>query len=170
MSRAEKFLIACSGPVLASVLAAQPAPQRDPLQSWNDGPSKQAIVAFVTAAVKRGDPGYIAPADRIAVFDNDGTLWAEQPNYVQAIFAIDRVKAMAPQHPEWKTTQPFKAVLDGDMRALAASGEKAIVELVMATHAGTSTDQFAQVVSEWIRTARHPRFKTPYTDLVYVPK
>src|SRR5262245_15124038 len=158
---------------VAAMVAALPVPiglaQTAPLPSWNDGPSKQAIVKFVAGAIARGGPGYVAPADRIAVFDNDGTLWAEQPNYFQGIFAIDRVKALAPQHPEWKTTQPFKAVLDGDMKALAASGEKGLVELVMATHSGMSTEQFAQVVSDWIRTARHPRFKTPYTDLVYVP-
>jgi len=169
MSRPAKFLIACCVLVLASVLAAQPAPQRDPLQSWYDGRSKQAIVAFVTAAVKRGDPGYIAPANRIATFDNDGTLWAEQPSYFQGMFAIDQVKAMASQHPEWKDTQPFKAILEGDMKALAATGEKGIVEMLMATHAGMTTEEFSQTVADWLRTARHPRFKRPYSDLTYVP-
>jgi len=143
--------------------------QTDPLPSWNDGPSRQAIVKFVSAAVQRGAPGFIATSDRIAVFDNDGTLWAEQPIYFQFAFALDRVKVLAPQHPEWKTTQPFKAVLDGDMKAMAASGEKGVVELMMATHAGLTTEQFAQIVSDWVRTARHPRFKAPYTDLTYAP-
>ena len=116
------------------------------LPSWNDGASKQAIVTFVTDAVARGGTGYIAPADRVAVFDNDGTLWAEQPIYVQLAFVLDGVKALAPQHPEWKTTQPFKAVLEGDMKAITASGEKGLVEMVMATHAGMTTDEFAQIV------------------------
>ncbi len=124
---------------------------------------------FVGGAVQRGGPGFIAPADRIAVFDNDGTLWAEQPIYFQFAFALDRVKALAPRHPEWQTTQPFKAVLDGDMTALAASGEKGMVELVMAAHAGMTTDEFAAIVSDWIRTARHPIRKNSYTDLVYQP-
>jgi hypothetical protein len=148
------------------VTHAQP---RDPLPSWHDGPSKQAIVKFVSAAVQRGNPGFIAPADRLAVFDNDGTLWAEQPAYFQLAFALDRVKALAPRHPEWQTTQPFKAVLDGDMKAMAAGGEKGLVELVMAAHAGMTTDEFAAIVSDWIRTARHPKFKKLYTDLVYQP-
>ncbi|HEY2149560.1 MAG TPA: HAD family hydrolase [Vicinamibacterales bacterium] len=153
--------------LLPAMVVAQ-AP-KDPLPSWNDGPSKQAIVKFVSAAVKRGDPGFIAPDDRIAVFDNDGTLWAEQPMYVQMAFALDRVKVLAPQHPEWKTTQPFRAVLDGDMKALGASGEKGLVELVMATHAGITTDEFATIVADWIRTARHPKYKRPYTELVFQP-
>jgi phosphoglycolate phosphatase-like HAD superfamily hydrolase len=103
------------------------------------------------------------------VFDNDGTLWAEQPIYFQFAFALDRVKALVPQHPEWKTTQPFKAVLDGDMKTVAGSGEKGLVEIMMAAHAGMTTDEFARIVADWIRSARHPRFKTPYTDLVYQP-
>ena len=109
------------------------------------------------------------PAERIAVFDNDGTLWLEQPMYVQLAFAMDRVKALAPTHPEWKTKLPFKAVLDGDMKALAAAGEHGLVELIMATHAGMTTDEFNDVVTSWLSTARHPRFNRPYTDLVYQP-
>jgi len=143
--------------------------QRDPLPSWNDGPARRSILTFVGAAVQRGAPGFIAPDDRIAVFDNDGTLWAEQPMYFQLAFVLDRVKALAPAHPDWKTVEPFKFVLEGDMRALAAAGEKGLVEIAMATHAGVTTDEFAQLVSDWIRTARHPRFNVPYTDMVYQP-
>jgi len=150
-------------------LAASPAKAQDPLPSWNDGPNKQAIADFVGRVTREGSPGFVAPADRIAVFDNDGTLWSEQPIYFQFAFALDRVKALAPQHAEWKTTQPFKAVLDGDLAALAASGEKGLAELVMATHTGMTTDEFAKLVSDWLATARHPRFKRPYTDLVYQP-
>ena len=150
-------------------LAASPAKAQDPLPSWNDGPNKQAIADFVGLVTREGSPDFVAPADRIAVFDNDGTLWSEQPIYFQFAFALDRVKALAPQHPEWKTTQPFKAVLDGDLEALAASGEKGLGELVMATHTGMTTDAFAKSVSDWVATSRHPRFKRPYTDLVYQP-
>jgi len=150
-------------------LAASPAKAQDPLPSWNDGPNKQAIADFVGRVTREGSPDFVAPADRIAVFDNDGTLWSEQPIYFQFAFALDRVKALAPQHPEWKTTQPFKAVLDGDLEALAASGEKGLGELVMATHTGMTTDAFAKSVSDWVATSRHPRFKRPYTDLVYQP-
>ena len=141
----------------------------DPLPSWQDGPAKQTIVSFVERVTDASGSDFVAPHDRVAVFDNDGTLWSEHPAYVQLIFAIDRVKALAPEHPEWKTKQPFKAVLDGDMKALAASGERGIIELVMATHAGMTTQQFEQIVKDWIAAARHPRLKRPYTDLVYQP-
>jgi phosphoglycolate phosphatase-like HAD superfamily hydrolase len=145
-----------------------PTPQ-DALPSWNAGPRKQAIIDFVTRVTRQGSPDFVAPAERIAVFDNDGTLWSEQPIYFQFAFALDRVKTLAPQHPDWKTTQPFKAVLDGDMKALAASGEKGLVELLVATHTGITTDEFAKAVTDWLATARHPRFKRPYTDLIYLP-
>jgi phosphoglycolate phosphatase-like HAD superfamily hydrolase len=161
--------VAVGLPLLVATMVAQPAVRRDALPSWNDGPSKQAIVKFVTDAVARGGPGYIAPADRIAVFDNDGTLWAEQPIYFQFAFSLDRVKVMAPQHPEWKTTQPFQAVLEGDMRALGESGTRGLAEIVVATTTGLSTDEYARLVSDWLRTARHPRFKVAYTDLVFQP-
>ena len=141
----------------------------DPLPSWNDGTSKQAIVAFVAAVTEKGGTDYVPPAERIAVFDNDGTLWSEQPAYFQLLFAIDRIKALAPQHPEWKTQQPFKAVLENDIKALAASGEKGLIELVMASHAGITTDAFEQIVADWLATARHTRFKRPYTELVFQP-
>ena len=123
----------------------------DPLPSWNDGDAKKAILSFVTAVTREGSPDFVPPAERIATFDNDGTLWVEQPMYVQLAFAIDRVKALAPLHPEWKDKEPFKAVLEGDLKALAASGEKGLVELVMETHAGMTTEQFTQIVKDWLR-------------------
>jgi phosphoglycolate phosphatase-like HAD superfamily hydrolase len=143
--------------------------QSDPLPSWNDGAAKARIVGFVQAVTAQGGKDYVPPADRIAVFDNDGCLWSEQPAYFQLLFAIDRVKALAPKHPEWKTKQPFKAVLEGDMKALAAAGEKGLLELVMATHAGITAEEFAQIVKDWLATARHPKLKRPYTELVYQP-
>ncbi|MGD8658056.1 MAG: HAD family hydrolase, partial [Desulfobacterales bacterium] len=112
---------------------------------------------------------FVPSAERIAVFDNDGTLWVEKPMYVQLAFALDRVKALAPQHPEWKDNQPFKAALEGDLKTVAAGGEHALLELIMATHAGMTTDAFAQVVTDWLASAKHPRFNRPYTDLVYQP-
>src|SRR5262245_32609103 len=143
--------------------------QSDPLPSWNDGAAKKSITDFVARVTTQGGADFVPPAERIAVFDNDGTLWAEQPAYFQLIFAMDRVKALVAQHPEWKTKQPYKAVLDGDMKALAASGEKGIAALVMATHAGMTTEEFAKIVSDWTATAQHPRFKRPYTEMVYKP-
>jgi phosphoglycolate phosphatase-like HAD superfamily hydrolase len=149
--------------LVATVAAAQP------LTSWNDGPAKRAIVRFVTDATTPGTPSFVPPAERIAVFDNDGTLWPEQPMYVQLAFALDRVRALAPQHPDWKGRQPFKAALEGDAKALAESGERGLLELVMATHAGMTSDAFAQVVRDWMRTARHPTIGRPYTELAFVP-
>jgi phosphoglycolate phosphatase-like HAD superfamily hydrolase len=143
--------------------------QGDPLPSWNEGANKQSILSFVAAVTKEGTSDFIPGPQRIATFDNDGTLWCEQPMYVQLAFALERVKALSNQHPEWKTKQPFKAVLNNDIAALAASGEKGIVELVMATHAGMTTQEFEKIASDWIRTAKHPKFKRPYTDLVYQP-
>jgi len=156
------------GLLLLAVLVAGPV-HAQPLPSWREGPVRSALIEFVAAVTQPGAPGFVPPPERIAVFDNDGTLWAEQPMYVQAAFALDRVKALAPQHPEWKTQQPFAAALAGDAKALAASGEKGIVELVMATHAGTTSDEFAQIVSDWIASAKHPRFGRPYTELAYQP-
>jgi phosphoserine phosphatase len=142
---------------------------RDPLPSWNDGTAKQAIIDFVVAVTDKGGPDFVPSAERIAVFDNDGTLWSEKPVYFQLLFAIDRIKALAPRHPEWKTQQPFKAVLENDIKSLAASGEKGLIQLVMASHAGMTTDEFEQIVTDWLATAKHPRFKRPYTELVYQP-
>ena len=142
---------------------------QDALPSWVDGPAKHAIVAFVNRVTRKGSPEFVPPDERIATFDNDGTLWSEQPIYFQLAFALDRVKALAPRHPEWKTGQPFKAVLEGDSTRLAVMGEKALGELVAATHAGMTTEEFSRVVTEWVATSRHPRFHRPYTDLVYQP-
>jgi haloacid dehalogenase-like hydrolase len=143
--------------------------QADPLASWNEGAAKQAILAFVARVTRLGGPDFVPPAERIATFDNDGTLWCEHPMPVQIVFALDRVKTLAPQHPEWKDTQPFKAVLEGDMKALAESGEHGLVQLVMTTHAGMTTEEFARIVTDWLATARDLRFKRPYTELVYQP-
>lgn len=159
-------------PVLPKLLlpaAAQTTAAADPLPSWNDGASKQSIIDFVTAVTREGSPDFVPVPQRIATFDNDGTLWTEHPMYVQLAFALDRVKAMAPLHPEWKSKQPFKAVLDGDLKALAQSGERGLAELIMVTHAGMTSDEFAKIVTDWLATARHPRFKRPYTELVYQP-
>ncbi|WP_229198359.1 HAD family hydrolase [Bradyrhizobium acaciae] len=143
--------------------------QADPLPSWNDGAAKEAIVGFVARVTKQGTADFVPPAERIATFDNDGTLWTEQPFYFQLAFALDRVKAMAPEHPDWKTRQPFKALLEKDTKALAASGEKGLLPIMAATHAGMTTDAFASSVRDWLATARHPRFNRPYDSLVYQP-
>jgi phosphoserine phosphatase len=160
-------LISCL--ILILIASINARAERDPLASWNDGTAKQAIVDFVAAVTDKGGSGYVPPAKRIAVFDNDGTLWSEKPAYFQLLFAIYRIKALAPQYPEWKTQQPFKAVLENDIKALAASGEKGLIQLVMASHAGMTTDEFEQIVADWLATARHPKFKRPYTDLVFQP-
>jgi phosphoserine phosphatase len=139
------------------------------LPSWNDGPARDSIVSFVNDAHTADSPGHIPAAERIAVFDNDGCLWAEQPAYFQFFFAMDRVRALAPQHPEWRTQQPFRAVLENDMAALTASGEHGAAQLIMATHAGLTTDEFATVVRDWVNTARHPTTGRPYTEMVYQP-
>jgi hypothetical protein len=153
------------------LLAAAPgAPAAgDPLPSWNEGPPKKAIMDFVRRVTSSGGPDFVAPEERVAVFDNDGTLWSEKPAYFQLLFAIDRVKTLAPQHPEWKHTQPFNVVLEGDMPALVASGKKGLLDLVMATHGGMTTTEFEQIVRSWLAAARHPRFQRPYTDLVFQP-
>jgi len=143
--------------------------QTDPLPSWNDGPAKTAIIEFVAKVTKAGSPDFVPPAERIATFDNDGTLWCEQPMYVQLAFALDRVKALAPQHPEWKEKEPFASLLKGDVKAALARGEHAIAEIVMVTHAGMTTEEFERIVKDWIAAARHPRFKRQYTECVYRP-
>ena len=141
----------------------------DALPSWNQGATKSAIVDFVEDVTDPSSPNYVPPADRIATFDNDGNLWSEQPLYFQLIFALDRVKALAPDHPEWQELQPFKAVLEDDRETLLESGEHGILELVMATHAGMTPDGFQQTVQEWLKTARHPRFDQPYNKMIYQP-
>jgi phosphoglycolate phosphatase-like HAD superfamily hydrolase len=151
-------------------LAAAPSPfaQVDPLPSWNAGLAKTALVDFVTRVTTPG-ADFVPPAERIATFDNDGTLWTEKPVYFQVAFAMDRVKALAPQHPEWKTQEPFKSVLADDNAALAALGEKGLLQIIEATHSGMTTAEFTQAVTDWIATARHPRFHRLYTDLVFQP-
>jgi phosphoglycolate phosphatase-like HAD superfamily hydrolase len=141
----------------------------DPLPSWNDGLAKESITDFVAKVTKEGSPDFVPPAERIAVFDNDGTLWSEQPMYFQLAFILDRVKALAPEHPEWKEEEPFKSVLAGDLEGVLAGGEHALLELAMATHAGMTTEEFEKIVKDWLAEARHPRFNRPYTDCVYQP-
>lgn len=151
---------------LTTITAAWAA---DPLPSWNDTAPKQSITTFVQQVTKEGSAQYVPSAERIAVFDNDGTLWAEQPMYFQLFFAVDRVKVLAPQHPEWKTQEPFASLLKGDVKNALAGGEHAILEIVMATHAGMTTEEFETIVKDWLATARHPRTKQPYTEMVYQP-
>ncbi len=158
-------------PTLATVLLfASPAlAQEDPLPSWNDGDTKTAIISFVDSVTAEGSAAYVEADGRIATFDNDGTLWVEQPMYTQLAFAFDRVRAMADEHPEWKTTQPFQAVLEDDMETLGEAGEKGLLEIVAATHSGMSTEDFERTAMDWLATAKHPKFDRPYTDLVYQP-
>jgi len=141
----------------------------DPLPSWNNTAPKQSIITFVQQVTKEGSAQYVPAAERIAVFDNDGTLWAEQPMYFQLFFALDRVKALAPQHPEWRTKDPFASLLKGDVKSALSGGEHAILEIVMATHAGMTTEEFETIVKDWIATARHPKTKQPFTEMVYQP-
>ena len=145
------------------------SPSEDPLPSWNEGHAREAILDFVESVTRSDSKDYVPPAQRIAVFDNDGTLWPEKPAYFQLLFTIDRLKALAAEHPEWKTRQPFRAALEGDLETLARSGEKGLIELVMATHTGMTTDEFSAIVKQWLRTARHPTLHRPYTSLVYQP-
>jgi len=141
----------------------------DALPSWNDGKAKQSIVAFVEKVTTPGSPDFVPPAERIATFDNDGTLWAEKPMYFQLFFALDRVKELAPQHPEWKDKEPFASLLKGDVKTALAGGDKAILEIVMATHAGMTTNEFEKIVKDWIAKERHPKTKRLYTEMVYQP-
>ena len=141
----------------------------DPLPSWNEGSTKQSILDFVRGVTTAGDPLFVKPEDRIAVFDNDGTLWSEQPLYFQLMFALDRIKVLAPQHPEWKDKEPFASLLKGDAKAALAGGEPAIMQILAATHSGMTTEEFEQIVRDWIATARHPTTKRLYTEMVYQP-
>lgn len=155
--------------LFALLLLANAAFAADPLPSWNDGPAKQSIINFVTKVTKAGSPDFVPAPERIATFDNDGTLWSEQPMYFQLLFTVDRVKALAPQHPEWQTQEPFASLLKGDMKGVMAGGEKALLELVMATHAGMTTEEFDKTVKDWLATARHPKTGKRYTEMVYQP-
>ena len=154
------LMLALSLPALA---------QTDPLPSWNDGPAKQSIIRFVQSVTDKSGKDYVPPEARIAVFDNDGTLWVEQPVFAQLVFAIDRVKALAPQHPDWKEKQPFKAALEGDLKGMSAAGEQGLLELMMATHAGMTPEDFQKTVKEWLATAKHPKFQRRYDELIYQP-
>ena len=143
--------------------------QTDPLPSWNDGVAKKSIVEFVTKVTTAGSPDFVPAPERIATFDNDGTLWCEQPMYFQLLFALDRVKALAPQHPEWKTEEPFALLLKGDVKGALAGGEHAMLKIIAATHTGMTTEEFEKIVKDWIATAKHPILKRPYTECVYQP-
>jgi phosphoserine phosphatase len=155
--------------LVVAVLPHAAFAQTDPLPSWNEGAAKKSVTDFVRRVVTEGRTEFVAPAERIATFDNDGTLWSEQPVYFQFAFAIDRVKALAPLHPEWMTRQPFKALLANDVRGALASGEKGMLQIMAATHAGMTVEEFHKTVLDWVASARHPRFDRPYTDLVYQP-
>jgi phosphoglycolate phosphatase-like HAD superfamily hydrolase len=162
-----KNALVCIG--LSVCLSVSAHTQTDPLPSWNDTAPKKAIVAFVEKVTKPGSADFVPVEDRIATFDNDGTLWSEQPMYVQLAFILYRVKQLAPQHPEWKTTQPFKGVLEGDVKAVVATGEAGLIELITATHAGMTVEQFQKIVTDWLATATDPKFHKPYTENIYQP-
>jgi phosphoserine phosphatase len=155
--------------LLPLLLLTNAAFAADPLPSWNDGPAKQGIISFVEKVTTEGSPAFVPPAERIATFDNDGTLWCEQPAPVQLYFALDRVKALAPQHPEWKTKEPFASLLKGDVQTALAGGDHAVLELFMATHTGMTTEEFEQIVKDWLATAKHPKSGKRFTEMVYQP-
>jgi phosphoserine phosphatase len=164
----------CLNLLAAALLAAvafttTTARAADPLPSWNDGPAKQSIINFVTKVTTPGSPDFVPVPERIATFDNDGTLWCEQPVPVQLYFALDRVKALAPSHPEWKTKEPFASILKGDLRGAMAGGDHALLELLMATHTGNTTEEFEKIVKDWIATAKHPKTGRLFTDMTYEP-
>ena len=167
MNISMKHLLCCFCLVILPTTLARAAD--DPLPSWNEGHVKQSIVEFVARVTTAGGPDFIPSAERIATFDNDGTLWAEQPMYFQLLFALDRVKALAPQHPEWTKKEPFASLLKGDVKGALAGGEPAIFQIVMATHTGMTTVEFEQIVKEWLATAKHPVTKKLYTEMVYQP-
>jgi hypothetical protein len=162
---------ACGSPPATDAEAQQEhsSSAPDPLPSWNDGATKDAIVSFVERVTNDGGTDFVAPEERVAVFDNDGTLWSEQPAYFQLLFALDRVKELAPDHSEWKSTQPFKGVLEDDMKSALAGGEQALVQIIAATHAGMTMEEFDEAVSTWVSSARHPKTNRPYTEMVYQP-
>lgn len=157
------FLAICA---VASMAVAQ---QADPLPSWNDGPAKSTIVDFVQLVTTEGSPDFVRPAERIATFDNDGTLWAEQPAYFQLLFAIDRIKKLASDHPEWETSEPFMSVIAGDMKGVMASGKEGLMKIIAASHADVTAEDFAAAVREWITTARHPTTGKPFAQMTYAP-
>jgi phosphoglycolate phosphatase-like HAD superfamily hydrolase len=160
-----KFCLAAVIVAFSATLARSQAP----LPSWKDGAAKKSIVEFVARVTREGGPDFVPPSQRVATFDNDGTLWAEQPMYFQFLFALDRVKALSAQRPEWKDKEPFASLLKGDMKAVVAGGEHALLELLAATHSGVTTDEFEKVVKDWLTTARHPKTGRLYTEMVYQP-
>jgi len=164
-----RFLLVAITLGIALGVAGQAIAQSSALPSWNDGAAKNSITHFVARVTQQGGPDYVAPGERIATFDNDGTLWAEQPIYVQLAFALDRVRALAPLHPQWEKKQPFKAALEGDLESVMRGGEHAILELLMASHAGMTTEEFESTARDWIATARHPKTGRRYTEMVYQP-
>jgi phosphoglycolate phosphatase-like HAD superfamily hydrolase len=157
------------GVFTAGLAAAATVQAADPLPSWNDTAAKRAIFEFVKKVTTEGSPDFFPAAERIAVFDNDGTLWSERPVPFQAVFALDRIKALAPQHPEWKEQEPFASLLKGDLKVALAGGERAVLQILMAGHAGMTTDEFTKIVKDWIATARHPKTGRLYTEMVYQP-
>ena len=161
--------VAAAFTFIGLIVAAMPAAAQDPLPSWNDGASKQAIIAFVGRVTRAGTPDFVPVPQRIATFDNDGTLWVEQPLYTQFEFAIDRLKLQAAAHPEWKNTEPFASLIDGNVERALAGGEDAVVKVLAATHAGMTTESFERIAREWLKTKRDARFKRPYSTLVYQP-
>ena len=167
MSTHKRFIfgaLACALAVMNAIAKAA-----DPLPSWNDGKTKQSILTFVATVTQEGSPEFVPPAERIATFDNDGTLWAEQPMYFQLAFAIDRVKALAGEHPEWKQKEPYKSVLAGDLKTALAGGMSSLMEIVTATHTGMTTEEFEVVVKQWLATAKHPETGRPYSEMIYQP-
>jgi len=168
-NRISRTLFVIASLLTLVVASAHAFAASDPLPSWNDGAAKKSIVTFVAKVTEKGSADFVAPDERIATFDNDGTLWAEQPMYFQLLFALDRVKVLAPQHPEWKDKEPFASLLKGDVKGALAGGEPAIGEIVMTTHAGMTTDEFDKIVTDWVATARHPVTKRRYTEMVYQP-
>ncbi len=167
--KVRKFGFVLLSLTLLSLAQLASAQSTDPLPSWNEGKAKQAIIQFVEKVTQEGSADFVPPAERIATFDNDGCLWSEQPMYFQLFFAIDRVRALAPQHPEWKQKEPFASLLKGDVKAALAGGEHAILEIVMATHAGMTTEEFEKTVKDWLATAKHPITKRHFTEMVYQP-
>lgn len=158
-----------AGLVYAFLLTGTVECATDALPSWNEGSAKQSIVDFISKITRPGSPDFVPIAERIAVFDNDGTLWSEQPLYFQAFFILDRIKTLAPEHPEWKDQEPFASVLRGDVTSALAGGEHALIEMTLATHTGMSTDEFDRIVSDWIATAKHPTTGRRFTEMVYQP-
>jgi phosphoglycolate phosphatase-like HAD superfamily hydrolase len=169
VTRGASRMLWIAAPLCAAMLAVSPVNGAEPLPSWNQGKARQSIIDFVEKVTTKGSPDFVPVAERIAVFDNDGTLWAEQPMYFQLFFALDRAKVLAPAHPEWKDQEPFASLLKGDLKSALAGGEPALAQIGMATHAGTTTEEFDGIVREWITTARHPTTGRLFTEMVYQP-